>query len=61
MLATRLAAGLPLSDLSPAGLAAAAQAVDDGLARCDAFDAGQVRLTQHGRLLADAVIRALTS
>ncbi len=61
MLETRLAAGSPLSDLSPDGLAAAAQAVDDGLARREAFDNGRVQLTQRGRLLADAVIRGLTS
>ena len=61
MLATRLAAGCPISDLSPAGLAAGAQAVDDGLACRKAFENGQIRLTQQGRLLADAVIRDLTS
>ncbi len=61
MLATRLAAGCPLTDLAPDGLAAAAQAVEDGLACRDAFDDGTVRLTQQGRLLADAVIRSLTS
>jgi putative oxygen-independent coproporphyrinogen III oxidase len=61
MLATRLAAGCPLTDLAPDGLAAAARAVADGLACRDAFEDGTVRLTQQGRLLADAVIRGLTS
>jgi putative oxygen-independent coproporphyrinogen III oxidase len=60
MLATRLESGCPLSILEPAGLAAARQAVSDGLASPEAFAAGQVRLTRTGRLLADAVIRGLT-
>jgi putative oxygen-independent coproporphyrinogen III oxidase len=61
MLATRLAAGCPLAVLSSTGQAAALQAVADGLASQDALDAGFVRLTRQGRLLADAVIRAITS
>jgi oxygen-independent coproporphyrinogen-3 oxidase len=60
MLATRLASGCPVSALGPAGLAAARQAVADGLASPEALEAGIVRLTRHGRLLADAVIRGLT-
>jgi putative oxygen-independent coproporphyrinogen III oxidase len=61
MLMTRLASGCPLSQLSPGGRAAAAVAVADGLASRGALDAGFVRLTQQGRLLADAVIRGITS
>jgi coproporphyrinogen III oxidase-like Fe-S oxidoreductase len=61
MLRTRLASGCPLSQLSIAGRAAAAEAVADGLASQDALDAGFVRLTRPGRLLADAVIRGITS
>jgi len=61
MLQTRLASGCPVGDLSPAGHAAAEQAAEDGLASKDAFDAGFVRLTRHGRLLADAVIRGITA
>jgi len=61
MLMTRLASGCPVSQLSPAGQVAAAVAVADGLASQDAFRAGFVRLTRPGRLLADAVIRAITS
>jgi putative oxygen-independent coproporphyrinogen III oxidase len=60
MLLTRLAAGCPAAELTPAGLAAARQAAADGLASTTALDAGFVRLTRQGRLLADAVIRAIT-
>ena len=60
MLLTRLAAGCPVAELSPAGQAAARQAAADGLASAAALDAGLVRLTRQGRLLADAVIRAIT-
>jgi putative oxygen-independent coproporphyrinogen III oxidase len=60
MLATRLESGCPLSALEPAGLAAARQAVADGLASPQAFAAGSLRLTRSGRLLADAVIRGVT-
>ncbi|MGN6187584.1 MAG: radical SAM family heme chaperone HemW [Conexibacter sp.] len=56
MLELRLADGLPLDLLDDAGRAAAAQAVDDGLAtRAD----DRLRLTLRGRLLADAVVRSL--
>jgi putative oxygen-independent coproporphyrinogen III oxidase len=60
MLLTRLASGCPLHELSPAGRAAAAEAVADGLADPAAHAAGRVALTRPGRLLADAVIRGLT-
>jgi putative oxygen-independent coproporphyrinogen III oxidase len=60
LLTTRLATGCPLSALEPAAVAAARQAVEDGLAIKEAFDAGTVRLTRTGRLLADAVVRDLT-
>ena len=60
MLATRLAAGCPVTELSPAGRAAAYRAAADGLADLDALSRGAVRLTTRGRLLADAVIRDLT-
>jgi coproporphyrinogen III oxidase-like Fe-S oxidoreductase len=60
MLATRLAAGCPLAELSPAGREAAAAAVQDGLADPGAYAQARVVLTEHGRLLADAVIRGLT-
>ena len=61
MLTTRLASGCPLTELSAAGRAAAAQAVADGLASQDGLDAGFVRLTRQGRMLADAVIRGIAS
>jgi oxygen-independent coproporphyrinogen-3 oxidase len=60
MLATRLAAGCPVADLTPAGRAAAHQAAADGLVSETALGDGTVRLTRQGRLLADAVIRAIT-
>jgi oxygen-independent coproporphyrinogen-3 oxidase len=60
MLATRLAAGCPLAALTPSGQAAARQAVSDGLASAEGLTAGYLRLTTRGRLLADAVIRAVT-
>jgi putative oxygen-independent coproporphyrinogen III oxidase len=60
MLLTRLASGCPAELLAPAGRAAAATAVADGLAEERAYAAGQVVLTTRGRLLADAVIRDLT-
>ena len=60
MLLTRLAAGCPVDELGPAGLAAAAAAVSSGLAEPAAHAGGRVILTPSGRLLADAVIRDLT-
>jgi putative oxygen-independent coproporphyrinogen III oxidase len=60
MLLTRLAAGCPLDELTPAGRAAAAAAVAGGLAEPAAHAEGRVALTPSGRLLADAVIRGLT-
>ena len=60
MLSTRLAAVCPLGELTPAGRAAAAAAVRDGLAERAAHAGGRVTLTPTGRLLADAVIRGLT-
>jgi putative oxygen-independent coproporphyrinogen III oxidase len=60
MLATRLASGCPVAYLTPAGLQAARAAVEDGLASRGALELGAVKLTQRGRLLADAVIRELT-
>jgi putative oxygen-independent coproporphyrinogen III oxidase len=60
MLLTRLASGCPLDGLGPAGRAAAAAAVGDGLAEPAAYAGGRIVLTPSGRLLADAVIRGLT-
>jgi len=60
LLLTRLAGGCPVTELDLAGRAAARAAVADGLADPEAHERGQVVLTQHGRLLADAVVRDLT-
>jgi putative oxygen-independent coproporphyrinogen III oxidase len=59
MLLTRLAAGCPLTELAPAGRAAAALAVTAGLAEGGAHAEGRVVLTRRGRLLADGVIADL--
>ncbi len=60
MLLTRLATGCPVDELGPAGRAAAAIAVTDGLAESAGYAAGRLVLTGTGRLLADAVIRDIT-
>jgi oxygen-independent coproporphyrinogen-3 oxidase len=60
LLRLRLAEGLPLSSLDPAGLAAAGRAVADGLLEPAAHRSGLAALTLRGRLLADAVVRDLT-
>ncbi len=60
LLLTRLATGCPTAELDPAGLAAAAAAVTDGLAEPAALGAGRVVLTRRGRLLADRVVDRLT-
>jgi len=59
MLELRLAEGLPAEALDDAGLRAARAAAADGLLRPDALAAGRAVLTDRGRLLADAVARAL--
>ncbi|HET7530578.1 MAG TPA: radical SAM family heme chaperone HemW [Mycobacteriales bacterium] len=59
MLRLRLRDGLPLGTLTPAGRSAAGQACADGLLEPEAFDAGRAVLTRRGRLLADAVVRAI--
>jgi len=58
LLRTRLASGLPLSLLRPTGKAAAERAAADGLA---VIEDERLKLTLRGRLLADAVVRDLTS
>jgi putative oxygen-independent coproporphyrinogen III oxidase len=57
MLRVRLAEGLPRRSLSPGGMAAAEQVVADGLLQ-PAGD--RLVLTPRGRLLGDAVVRAIT-
>jgi oxygen-independent coproporphyrinogen-3 oxidase len=60
MLGIRLAAGHTAADLTPAGRAAAIRVAADGLVDPAALAADRVVLTLRGRLLADAVVRALT-
>ncbi|OMI38294.1 radical SAM family heme chaperone HemW [Streptomyces sparsogenes] len=59
LLELRLAEGCPLDLLAPAGAAAAARAVTDGLLEPEPYAEGRARLTLRGRLLADAVVRDL--
>ena len=59
LLGIRLREGHPLEALRPAGRAAAARRVTDGLLDPAAHADGRAALTLHGRLLADAVVRDL--
>jgi putative oxygen-independent coproporphyrinogen III oxidase len=59
MLELRLSDGLPSSVLDARGIAAARTAAADGLLDPVALDRGRAVLTPRGRLLADAVVRAL--
>ena len=59
MLQVRLAEGLPVRLLEEAGRGAAARAAADGLLEPTELGAGRAVLTRRGRLLADAVVRAL--
>ena len=60
MLGLRLRDGLPLTALSEVGRSRTADAVVRGLLEADAHAAGRAVLTDHGRLLADALVRDLT-
>ncbi len=59
MLGLRLSDGLSLDELDDNGRSAAWLAAGDGLVESTALSAGRAVLTNRGRLLADAVIRAL--
>jgi oxygen-independent coproporphyrinogen-3 oxidase len=59
MLRLRLAEGIPLSLLTPEGRAAAGRARVAGLLTPTGYAQGRAILTLKGRLLADAVVRAL--
>ncbi|MFD8865901.1 radical SAM family heme chaperone HemW [Streptomyces sp. NPDC059590] len=59
LLELRLAEGCPLDLLAPAGAAAAAKAMADGLLAPEPYGEGRAVLTLRGRLLADAVVRDL--
>ena len=60
MLMVRLAEGIPVALLGPAGRMNAESVVADGLASPAALARGRIVLTRRGRLLADAVTRKLT-
>lgn len=61
MLRVRTVDGLPVSDLSPESRRAVAGLVADGLVDGREAVRGNLVLTRAGRLLADAVVRALTA
>ncbi|WP_434811340.1 radical SAM family heme chaperone HemW [Microbacterium sp. bgisy189] len=60
LLRSRIAEGLPVSELTGAGRHAVAELIADGLIEGASALRGRVILTRRGRLLADAVVRALT-
>src|SRR5450830_1290762 len=60
MLGVRLSDGLPRDDVSAAGRAAIPGLIADGLIDGAAALGGTIVLTRRGRLLTDAVVRALT-
>jgi oxygen-independent coproporphyrinogen-3 oxidase len=51
--------GLALADLDDTARSAARQAGEDGLLEAEALAQGRAVLSFHGRLLADAVVRAM--
>ncbi|MGN6611950.1 MAG: radical SAM family heme chaperone HemW [Angustibacter sp.] len=59
LLGVRLREGLDTAVLTDAGRAAVPELVADGLVQAEAASSGRVVLTLRGRLLADAVVRAL--
>jgi oxygen-independent coproporphyrinogen-3 oxidase len=59
MLRLRLRSGLPLAGLSAIARGAAQQALDDALLESAPYADGLAVLTLRGRLLADAIVRAL--
>ena len=60
LLRTRIREGLPVSELQGAGRHGVAALIADGLVDGVAAVHGRIVLTRRGRLLADAVVRALT-
>ncbi|MDW4572720.1 radical SAM family heme chaperone HemW [Microbacterium sp. M3] len=60
LLRSRIREGLPIAELHPDGRRAVAALIADGLIDGPAAVRGRVVLTLRGRLLADAVVRALT-
>ena len=61
LLRSRIAEGLAVSELEDTGRHAVASLIADGLIEGAAAVRGRVVLTRRGRLLADAVVRALTA
>jgi oxygen-independent coproporphyrinogen-3 oxidase len=59
LLEARLSTGLPVDVLDAGGRASVSSLVADGLIELSELDRGRVVLTGRGRLLADAVVRAL--
>lgn len=60
LLRTRIREGLPVSEILGEGRAAVATLIADGLVDGPSAIRGRIVLTRRGRLLADAVVRALT-
>lgn len=60
LLRTRIREGLPVSEVLGEGRRAVAALIADGLIDGSAAVHGRIMLTRRGRLLADAVVRALT-
>ena len=60
LLGSRIREGLAISELEPEGRQAVAALIADGLVQGGAALHGRIVLTLRGRLLADAVVRALT-
>ncbi|GEP47658.1 coproporphyrinogen III oxidase [Microbacterium saccharophilum] len=60
LLRSRIAEGLPVSEVTGEGRRAVASLIADGLIDGAAAVHGRIVLTRRGRLLADAVVRALT-
>lgn len=61
LLRTRIREGLPVSEVLGEGRHAVASLIADGLIEGPAAVHGRIVLTRRGRLLADAVVRALTA
>lgn len=59
MLESRIKRGLALDALRPSERERLGRLVDDGLVDATAIDSGRLVLTRRGRLLADAVVRAV--
>ena len=60
LLRTRIREGMPVAQLRPSGRHAVAALIADGLVEAGSALRGRIVLTLRGRLLADAVVRALT-